>query len=383
MDTRILCVDDEPNILEAYQRALRRQFRLDTALSGDQALDMVSKSGPYAIVVSDMRMPGMDGVRLLAKVHEVSPDTVRIMLTGNADQQTAIDAVNEGHIFRFLTKPCSPEILAKSLCAGLEQYRLVCVEKELLEKTLVGSVQAMADILTMLNPLAFSRASRVQKLAKRLAVTLGIADSWQVEIAATLSQVGCITVPEETLHKVYHGINLTSEELRVFQAHPQVGHSLISRIPRLETVAEIIRYQEKFYDGKGVPVDGVKEDRIPIGSRILKVALDYDKLLQKGMPVSRVMLEMESRIDAYDPDVVNALVKIRESDAESEIVTVEIDEVKLNMIIAQDILSSKGLLLVSKGQEVNSSVLMRLRNFCSKGVISGVVQVQIPSHRAH
>ena len=383
MDTRILCVDDEPNIVEAYQRALRRQFRLDTALSGEQALDAVAKNGPYAVVVSDMRMPGMDGVRLLHKIHEVSPDTVRIMLTGNADQQTAIDAVNEGHIFRFLTKPCSPEILAKSLCAGLEQYRLICVEKTLLEKTLVGSVQLLSDVLTMLNPLAFSRASRVQKLAKRLADTLEIAESWQVEIAAMLSQVGCITVPEETLKKVYHGTSLTSEEGRVFQAHPQVGHSLISRIPRLEAVAEMIRYQEKFYDGKGHPQDEVKEGNIPMGSRILKVALDYDKLLQKSMPASKAVMEIESRTTAYDPEVVNALVKIRETEANSEIISIEIDDVELNMVIAQDIFSSTALLLISKGQEVNSAILARLRNFFAKGIVSGKIQVQIPFHRAH
>jgi len=383
MDARILCVDDEPNILEAYQRALRRQFRLDTALSGDQALAAIAKNGPYAVVVSDMRMPGMDGIRLLTKIHEVSPDTVRIMLTGNADQQTAIDAVNEGHIFRFLTKPCSPEILAKSLCAGLEQYRLVCVEKDLLEKTLVGSVQVLSEILTMLNPLAFSRASRVQKLAKRLAATLEIAESWQVEIAAMLSQVGCITVPEETLQKVYHRINLTSEEARIFQAHPQVGYSLISRIPRLGAVAEMIRYQEKLFDGRGHPDDEVKEDRIPMGSRILKVALDYDKLLvQKGVPASKALMEMESRIGAYDPEVLNALVKISETEA-NKIMTVAINELELNMVVAQDIFSSNALLLVSKGQEVNSSILARLRNFFAKGIISGPIQVQIPFHRAH
>src|SRR5829696_4359 len=135
---KILCVDDERNVLEAYQRSLRKEFHIEIATSGAEGLAAVESQGPYAVIVSDMRMPGMDGIRFLAKVKEKAPDSVRIMLTGNADQQTAIEAVNEGNIFRFLTKPCPPETLAKALSAGLQQYWLVVAEKELLEKTLSG-----------------------------------------------------------------------------------------------------------------------------------------------------------------------------------------------------------------------------------------------------
>src|SRR5258708_28798973 len=99
---KILFVDDEPNVVEAYQRSLRRDFQNAIATSGAQALEMIAAGGPYAVVVSDMRMPEMDGVQFLTKASELAPDTVRIMLTGNADQQTAIEAVNQGHIFRFL-----------------------------------------------------------------------------------------------------------------------------------------------------------------------------------------------------------------------------------------------------------------------------------------
>ena len=107
MTTRILCVDDDSNILLGYQRALRKQFQIEVALGGEEGLAAVRNQGPYAVIVADMRMPGMDGVELLAKVREIAPDTVRMMLTGNADQQTALEAVNQGHIFRFMTKPCA------------------------------------------------------------------------------------------------------------------------------------------------------------------------------------------------------------------------------------------------------------------------------------
>jgi DNA-binding NtrC family response regulator len=128
-------VDHEENILLAYQRQLRKEFQIETALGGGPAPEAIAQRGPYAVIVSDMRMPGMDGVQFLSKVKERAPDSVRMMLTGNNDLQTAMQAVNEGNSFRFLTKPCTPETLAKALEAGLEQYRLITAERELLEKT--------------------------------------------------------------------------------------------------------------------------------------------------------------------------------------------------------------------------------------------------------
>ena len=135
MTKKILLVDDDPNILQGYQRQLRKRFELDTVLSGREGLEAVASDGPFAVIVSDMRMPGMDGVQFLTQVRETASDTVRMMLTGNSDQQTAMDAVNEGHIFRFLTKPCNTDTFAKALEAALEQYRLITAERELLPGT--------------------------------------------------------------------------------------------------------------------------------------------------------------------------------------------------------------------------------------------------------
>ncbi|MBU1707079.1 response regulator [bacterium] len=143
MSEKILIVDDEPNILEDFRRQLKRQFRdkeweiqVDTALSGEDGLQAIEVKGPYAVVVSDMKMPGMDGVEFLSRVREKNPDTVRVMLTGQPSMDTAIDAVNEGRIFRFLTKPCPPESLNKVLMAGIKEFRLVKAERKLLEKAL-------------------------------------------------------------------------------------------------------------------------------------------------------------------------------------------------------------------------------------------------------
>jgi response regulator RpfG family c-di-GMP phosphodiesterase len=378
MSEKILCVDDEPNILDAYRRALKKDFHIDTATSGAQALEMIAADGPYAVIVSDMQMPEMDGVRLLKQVSELAPESVRIMLTGNADQQTAIQAVNEGHIFRFLTKPCDPNSLAKSLTAGVKQYRLVRAEKDLLEKTLSGSIQVLTDVLSMVNPTAFGRASRVRRLVLQLSILMELENDWQLEIAAMLSQIGCITIPEDTLEKVYEGKSLTPDELRMLQVHPQVGHDLISRIPRLQLVAEMIAHQEKKFGGLEASPE-VKGKLIPQGARILKLALDFDKLIEAKLSSSEAFKEIQRRTDWYDPSVVEALRKVvASSQTLYDAVYVKVSELIPEMILAADIMSVTGMLLIAKGQDVTLILRTRLENFLKRGGIEEPIKVFVP-----
>jgi len=144
MNNRVLLVDDDPNILEGYKRSLRKKFDVTTALEGHAALEVISRKDTFATIVSDMAMPSMNGIQFLSRVKEISPDSVRIMLTGNADLNIAISAINEGNIFRFLTKPCPEDLFIKTLEAGIEQYRLITAERELLEKTLNGSINVLS-----------------------------------------------------------------------------------------------------------------------------------------------------------------------------------------------------------------------------------------------
>lgn len=124
MSEKILFVDDDSNILEAYKRQMRKRFTIETALGGEEGLAVIARNGPFAVVVADMRMPRMDGIEFLMKVKTIAPHTVRMMLTGNADQQTANDAVEKGQVFHYLTKPCNPDVLTKAIDAGLSLYQL-------------------------------------------------------------------------------------------------------------------------------------------------------------------------------------------------------------------------------------------------------------------
>ncbi len=369
MADAILCVDDDVNILDGYKRHLRKEFKLEVAVGPEQGLQMVTERGPFAVVVSDLQMPGMNGIQFLTKVREEAPDTVRMLLTGNADLQTSIDAINQGQIFRFLTKPCTPEALANTLRAGLAQHRLITAERELLEHTLSGSIRVLCEVLALVNPEAFGRSSRISRYVEAIAANLHVSEMWAIKTAAMLSQIGCVILPEVVLGKVYRGEALTSEESQLFNQHPFVAFDLIVKIPRMARVAEIIKYQDKYYDGSGVSSDHRKGNEIPMEARILKVALDFDALESSGKTKAEAFDRLTQRKDCYDLDVIAALKAVVIGTVTHETQTAMITDLRAGMILAEDIMSSTDVLLASKGQEVTQSLILRFENFSRTGGI--------------
>ncbi|MEW5921887.1 MAG: HD domain-containing phosphohydrolase [Bacillota bacterium] len=376
MDEKILLVDDERNILLAYQRRLHGKYKVTAVESGAAGLAAMQKEGPFAVVVADYRMPGLDGIQFLAKAAEKEPDTVRIMLTGHADIDVAINAINEGNIFRFLTKPCPSDIFLKAITAGIKQYRLVKAEHELLDKTLKGSIMLLTDILSITNPAAFGQAARLSRLAKKLAERLRIGKPWEIELAAMLSQVGCVTVPADVLEKYYQGIALTEEEKKMYLAHPQTGKKLLANIPRLEDIARAIEYQFKHYNGEGVPVDELKGGAIPLAARILKVALDFEFITGLGKD-PRISLEvMRSGRQQYDPDVFAALEAELLSVEEGYIVrAIHLSDTMKGMLLAEDIKDKNGAVLIPRGFEITELLKTRLLNYARSGLVLEPIKV--------
>lgn len=377
MNRKILLVDDEPNILQGYKRQLRKQFDVETAVGGKRGLEILVQNGPFAVVVTDMQMPELDGIQFLKAVHRVSPNSVRLMLTGNADQKTAIEAVNDGHVFRFLTKPCSPEILGKALEAGLEQYRLVHAERELLTKTLGGSVSVMTEVLALVNPTAFGQATRIRRLVRQICQRMRVHNAWEIEIATMLSQIGCVTISEATLTKLYSGGALTPQEWQSYQSHPQVGHDLIAKIPRLESVAQIIACQQKCFDGSGVPDDGKTGDEIPLGSRILKLVIDFVQLTSADAPTPVALGVLRDRQGWYDPKMIECLAVVL--DAKDIVRTVTVDQLEEGMILDEHVLNGHGDILLARGQDVTASVCVRLKKFSKSAAgIQEPIRVRVP-----
>ncbi|MFW5838057.1 MAG: response regulator, partial [Desulfovibrionaceae bacterium] len=172
MTRKILFIDDDQAILETFERVLGLEYDIATASNGPDGVKMLQDEGPFAVVVSDLRMPKMDGVETLARIKELSPNTVRVMLTGHADLDAAIASVNEGRVFRFLTKPCPPPILKTTLDASLEQHRLVTAEKELLRDTLRGAIKVLTDTMAVLKPDVYGRSSRLLPYIRQLSAKM-------------------------------------------------------------------------------------------------------------------------------------------------------------------------------------------------------------------
>lgn len=367
MTEKILFVDDEPHILQAYKRNLRKQFSFDLAESGQQALQLVKDNKPYAAIVSDMRMPEMNGVELLSAIRKISPDTVRVMLTGNSDQKTAIDAVNEGDIFRFLNKPCPTEELTNTLNSALEQYRLKSVEKELLQKTLGGSIQVMTEILSLVNPEAFNSVANVRKYMMAVLKEMGIIKSWWMDPLVSLSQIGCVILPRNMMQKVASGEPLNTEELQMFEQYPLLGADLLSKIPRLEKIVEGIRYQEKHFNGDGIPRNKVKGEDIPFGARLLKVLLDFDRSKISGMDTRAAFQHLLRQKERYDPDILAALIRVFTVEKPDKPLEVKVSELKDGMVFSKDVLAKNGNLIVNAGQEVTATVIRVIGNFSQQG----------------
>ena len=364
---RVLCVDDEPNILQGLERQLRKHFDIETALGPERGLEAITTNGPFAAVVSDMRMPGMDGTEFLAAVKRLAPDTVRLMLTGQAELATTIAAVNRGSVFQFLTKPCPTEVLINALESAVEQHRLITAERQLLEQTLRRTISVLTEILSLTNPLAFSRAQHIRHYVRHLAVTLDLPDQWQYELAAMLSQIGCVAVPPEILAKVRGGEPLDAGEVGVFNSQGKIASDLLTQIPRLELVADMVARQREPWSARGQ-----QADRVTVGAQLLKIAQDFDDAMLRGGDVDTVLNHMLKRSE-YNPEFVTALEQVEVAQDAAQIRLVSVSQLRTRMIIDANVHSKSGLLLLAKGQEVTASAILRLHNFAATvGVVEPI-----------
>lgn len=358
---RVLCVDDEPMVLEGLKLHLRTRFEVQTASGGEQALEALKYDGPFAVVISDMRMPGMNGAELLAQARELCPDTVRMLLTGYSDVDAAVAAVNQGQIFRFLSKPCPPPLMFQAVSAAVEQHRLVHAEKVLLEQTLAGSIKMLTELLSLANPLAFGRALRLKRLAGQLCDRMEVDPRWHIEAAAQLSQVGCITLSAELAEKVYYGRGLAPAEQELVDRLPDTAAQLLGSIPRLEPVREILTLMARRFDGADAPWAGPRGEQLPLGARMLRLLADYDRLEAAGEAPAQALAALSQRPGLYDPGLLEELRAVLGAQVD-QAQELPLKALKPGMVFAADVRSRSGTLLMARGQTVTPGLLERMRN---------------------
>jgi len=401
----VLCVDDEPNILSALRRVLRSSgCQVLTANSGAQALEMLQRV-PVDLVVSDMRMPGMDGVQFLEQVHARWPEAVRILLSGHGEMSATVAAINRGRIFRYLNKPWDDAELMATVRQGLELVGLQREKKRLEALTLsqnlelrslnesleqrvldrtndlalankklkhgyLTSIKVFSNLLELRGGRLGGHGRRVANLARTLAHSMALPDQdvQDIFIAGLLHDIGHIGLPDAMLSKPV--ARLSAEELAQYRRHPQLGEQSLMALEDLQAVALLIHAHHERYDGRGYP-DGKAGREIPLGSRILAVVDTYEELqdghLGGAQPTpeeARVLLQ-QGRGSQFDPEVLETFLQVTQTQRpkESAALIVATDELAPDMALASDLLSPDGVVLLTAGHRLTAYLIRRIQAF--------------------
>lgn len=354
---RVLFVDDEPHLLAALERMLFEHYEMVTATSAGDALTVLHHEPPFEVVVSDMRMPGVNGADFLAEVRRRYPGVTRILLTGHADTESAIAAVNRGAIFRYLSKPCPGETLIEAIDAGIALHRREAVERQLLATTLAGVVKLLSELLSMAAPQAFQRASFVQACVRHALPKLGWSEPWRYEMAAALSQIGCIGVPPEE-----------SDRLAADAAHAQIAWRLLAPIPRLENIALMLRYQTS------VPPEEVGSEVLQ-GATLLRAALQLHRIGPHKLEADEVHHRLRIAKPPLPTSIIEALADFR--GAYSEPREEKVASLPLGSVLDQDVRTHKGVMVLSRGHELTQAAILALQRLLSQDAIDSSVRVRL------
>lgn len=370
MSNRILLVDDEPSLLNGIVRRLESEFDLETASSGAAALRIIDEQGPFALIITDMRMPVMDGLQFIKAARPRAGEAVFIMLTGNQDLQTATRALNEGQVFRFLTKPCLHEDLKAAITAGLRQHQLISAEKELLRSTLLGSIDMLTEALALTRPCTHAWNEQLQDLFTRLCARLEFPFRWEFATAAKLAFVGFCLMPEKLLDQYLRQEKFGyQEEVCLAQGFAMTAR-LTSRIPRLETVSAILQGASRAtgkIDTHWSPLDAIRSSTsmVSLGSSLLRLCVLATLLRQKEVEPAGMPAQIREIMPDVDDSVLDELTQILDAPREQHQVgrRVTLDELQPGMLLTQDIESADGKVLRSAGQVLTNVFIEGLKHW--------------------
>ncbi len=361
MNNKILCVDDEEAILRGFKLNLNNKFELHFASDGIEGLELFKREGGFAAVLSDMRMPRMSGAEMLHEIKKIDSEVVTVLLTGHTDFESAMAAVNDGNVFRMLSKPCPPDVLRKVLRDAIEQYDLITSKRILLDQTLRGAVDALAQSLAITQPLFFGRAQRVRRMANGLAEAVQLVESWRVGVAAIFSQLAYLSIPNHLSESVYYRKDIKPELKAMLKDLPEETLKIIDLIPGLTDIREILQridIQPKFEidDGSGIRT----------AASILRVALDYDYYQEQGHADALIIQTLISRADTYDQKITEALSQFIDADSNSySLEEIDTKDLAEGMRLNQDLLLEDSMLIASSGADIDRSLLKIVRNYIS------------------
>lgn len=373
INKRILFVDDDRDVLEIYARLLSFHFSVVKTDSATKALEILKKAPPFAVVISDYYMPEMDGGTFLKEIQKIHPQTIRMLLTGTGDIGAAIDAINNGNIFRFLTKPVDTTLLIKTVNDAIEQYRLVTSENDILRRTLQGSIDMLLEILSLINPEIFNRSHHIKKIAGTIARELNLDNIWEIELAALFSHIGYAILPPKILDKIKKKETLTEHENLILQDHPKLARKLLKNIPRLEVIAESINFQfTRYYKNK----NQVIPPNVLQITRILKIAIDFHRWKQEGLSSRQALSQLTREDHKYEQIYLDALEQGIEHEKNTLITrSLSVSEIVPGMILNEDLENAENYLFIPKGTEITRVLKLQLVNLRKYNKISDPIEM--------
>jgi DNA-binding NarL/FixJ family response regulator len=371
---RVLCVDDDPSLLNALKRTLRKEIDLTVAQSAIDGLRALEKDGPFAVVISDQNMPKIKGTTFLAKVAKHFPLTVRIMLTGNSDQFTAISAVNEGGVFKFLNKPCRMEDMMEAIQEAYAHHLVIKQERAVLEETLTGSLNLLTDMLSMTHPKAFQRANLVHVWAKQAAPAFDISDEWELLVASKLWPLSYLLLPDELIQKRNKGEPLNeSDDVQIAKAYLAVSQ-MLQNVPRLDKISRIL-----LLSCRGAS-EAVEAKRRPRSAELLRILINLSFLadVTTGKVSKDAFKRMMSEAKGMDVSLLKALPSVLKAAGKSsseEIRVVQALYLKVGDVLLTDLHDSQGRLLLASGQDVTESLHSKIHQLNRHTPITAEVKV--------
>lgn len=353
-------IDDDKDILASYQVNLRKDFIVRIASNANQAMEILKAENDIGVIVTDYKMPDINGVNLLKMIRQIYPDPIRIMITGFADMQIAVNAVNEGSIFRFLTKPMPTPELKQIIHDALIQYNLKKNEKELLNNTLKGTLKLLIDLISLSIPQSLNIGSQARAVARKIGVKTGDIELWELEVASLLSNIGLLLLPNDIIQKKAEGKDLSSSEAAVFNSHPELGANLLKNIPRFEKISDAILHMNNNYSSKNDV--NIANESIPIYSRILKISNDYIQYIQLNKTPLEAYEKMLEIYYQYDPKLLELLLsEVVGSENNRKIKQIQLMELKSGMVVAKDIVDERETVLFKKDKEITEPIIIRLQ----------------------
>jgi FixJ family two-component response regulator len=372
--SKILFIDDDIRILSGYKRILDKDFDVKMAHDPIIGLKILKSEDDIAVIVSDFMMPKVDGNLLFEVAKDISPHSIRIMLSGNADLSTAVDAINKSAVYKLLIKPFPTTELRGILFDALKLYKKNIESKDIEDNVFLIASDIINDLVSMLSPRDGFFINSIVDTTQIIVDRLNYLQPKKIIIASYLSQLGFINMPNEIKSKVYNKKQLTKDEVQALEHHPEFAKKIVLKKAFLMDIANGISFQNKNF----VQATSIKDKLTSDIAMVLRVSIDFTLNLNYYDSHKRAIKELKRNFMLYDPKILKVLEEYVDLMSDNyDIEEISPIDVKDGMIVARDFFNVSNELLITKGSVISSSLKLKLMTSCHFNMCKNKILVKV------